>query len=209
MGTAKTTTIGRRAGVIAALLLGCIALQAEATGPEAPAEVVRHLQESLLESMKAGENLDFAQRTERLRPVIERTHHFDAIARFMLGRHARELDDDQLVNIADALGRLSVAEYASRFDRHKGEKLGVLESSGMGEDRVMVATELIKANGEPVRLEYMLERRDGTWGVVNVIADGVSDLALKRAEYSAVLREDGYAALLDRLHEQTAEIGPK
>lgn len=209
MSTAKTNTIGGWAGVIAALLLGCAALHAEVTGPEAPAAVVRDLQNSLLESMKAGENLDFTQRTERLRPIVERIHHFDAIAHFMLGRHARELDDEQFATIVDALEQFSVAEYAARFDRYKGERLMVLESSSMGEDRVMVATELIKANGEPVRLDYMLELRDGRWGVVNVIADGVSDLALKRAEYSTVLRQDGYVALRDRLRRQTAEIGPK
>lgn len=195
--------------VTAALLLGCVAAHAESTSPEAPVAVVRQLQEALLESMTAGERLDFEQRAERLRSIIERGHHFDAIARFMLGRHARELEEQQFSDIVEALKRLSVAEYAARFKRYNGEKLEILESSRLSEDRVMVLTELTKADGEPVRLEYVLQEHDGQWGVVNVVADGVSDLALKRAEYSTVLRNDGYTALLDRLREQIAETRPK
>lgn len=195
--------------VMAVLLLGCVAARAEITGHEAPVAVVRDLQDSLLGSMKAGGSLDFPERVESLRPIIERTHHFDEIVRFMLGRHLRELDDQQLAAIVNALRQLSVMEYAARFDRYNGESLEILESSSLGEGRVLVVTELIKANGEPVRLEYMLQDHDGHWGVVNIVADGVSDLALKRTEYSSILRQDGYAALLERLRRQAAETRPK
>jgi len=192
--------------IAAALLLAGGAASAQDPSAPAPTEVVRDLQRALLDSMKAGEQLDFPQRVERLRPVIERSHQFDEITRFMLGRHARELDDEQFAAIVEALRRLSVAEYASRFNRYNGETLEVLSSSSVSEDRVLVVTELVKSSGEAVRLEYMLQERDGRWGVINVVADGVSDLALKRAEYSTVLRQDGYTALLERLHSQAAEI---
>jgi len=197
-----------RAAILAAFTLapGLGASLASTTGPEAPLELVRSLQEALLESMKAGEQLDYSERVARLRPVIDRTHHFDEITRFMLGRHGRELSDDQFATVVEALRQLSLAEYASRFNRYNGQRLKVLESSPMSGDRVMVTTELVKANGEAVQLEYMLQDQEGRWGVVNVVADGVSDLALKRAEYSTVLRREGYTALVERLRKQTADV---
>lgn len=204
-----TTTLRKPMVTMAGLLLVCVVAHAQSPDPETPVAVVRQLQEALLESMTAGERLDFEQRAERLRPIIERGHHFDAIARFMLGRHARALDDQQFTDIVEALRQLSVAEYATRFNRYNGEKLEILESSELGADRVMVLTRLTKADGDPVHLEYVLQKHDDQWGVVNIVADGVSDLALKRAEYSTVLRNEGYTALLDRLREQIAETRPK
>lgn len=194
--------------VIAALLFCLGNAHAEVTGPEAATAVVRDLHETLLESMKAGAALDFEQRKQRLRPMIERTHHFDVITGFMLGRHAAGLDEEQFEQVVAALERLSLAEYATHFDDYNGETLRILEASPIGDQRAMVAAELTRANGDSVSLDYMLQFHEGRWGVVNVIADGVSDLALRRAEYSRVLREEGYAALLERLRRQAGEVEP-
>lgn len=203
--------IGRRVwkAFAAALLLACTPLQAAEPDVAAAEAIVRDLQESLLSSMKAGATLEYEQRLERLRPVIERTHHFEVIARFMLGPHAAKLDEQELEQVVEALKRLSVAEYATHFDRYKGEKFVLFETSAQTDDRLRVMTELVKANGEPIRIDYLLQRQEGRWGIVNVIADGVSDLALKRAEYGRVLRNEGHAALLKHMREQIGEIRPR
>ena len=40
------------------------------------------------------------------------------------------------------------------------------------------------------------------WKIINILADGVSDLALKRAEYSAIIQRDGFSALLSLLEQK-------
>jgi len=80
------------------LLLSAFGVAAAESGDrehEMAASVVGDLQAALLESMRAGESLDFAERRDRLRPVVRRTHHFGEITRFILGRHARELDEQR------------------------------------------------------------------------------------------------------------------
>ena len=47
------------------------------------------------------------------------------------------------------------------------------------------------------------------WMIVNVIADGVSDLALRRAEYSRVLKNKGFDGLLDHIDGQIADTRPQ
>ena len=40
------------------------------------------------------------------------------------------------------------------------------------------------------------------WRIVNIIVNGVSDLALKRAEYNSLLEREGFQALIAKLEEQ-------
>ena len=55
-------------------------------------------------------------------------------------------------------------------------------------------------------LDYLLHETPDGLRVVNVIAEGVSDLSLKRAQFAAVIRDHGIEELLRRLEEQVAEL---
>ena len=40
----------------------------------------------------------------------------------------------------------------------------------------------------------------------NVVADGVSDLSVRRADYNSIVKSEGYAALLERMRDNIAEL---
>jgi len=67
---------------------------------------------------------------------------------------------------------------------------------------VLVRTELLKSSGTRVHLDYVLQHRQGHWRIINIIANGVSDLALKRADYSSVLKRQGFQTLIDMLEHK-------
>ena len=193
-------------------LLVSIALQpvhaetADAAGARA---VIERLHGALLENMKAGEERGFGERVAALGPVVEASFHIDRITDLVLGRHASDLDDGQLARVSQRLERLTARQFASRFDRFNGEQFTDMEVQDPAGNRVLVDTTLVKGDGERISLDYMLQHRDGRWGIVNVIADGVSDLAMKRSELSGLLRREGFPALIEELDQQIAEIGPQ
>ena len=55
-------------------------------------------------------------------------------------------------------------------------------------------------------LDYTLHDRRGAWQIVNILADGVSDLALKRAEYRRFLTDGTIDDLIAQLVEQTDNL---
>jgi phospholipid transport system substrate-binding protein len=70
----------------------------------------------------------------------------------------------------------------------------------------MIRTRFVQPRGEPpVRFDYVLRQTKDGWRIVNVLADGVSDLALKRVEYRAILQRDGFQGLIDMLKEKVAQ----
>ena len=72
---------------------------------------------------------------------------------------------------------------------------------------MLVKTVLVKVDGDKVTLDYLLRKSDGLWRIVNVIAEGVSDLSLKRADYTAVIKNEGFNSLITQLNGKVASYG--
>ena len=85
-----------------------------------------------------------------------------------------------------AFERLSVMTYASRFKTVTADTFKAAEPTRGGGSRAGHGRDR-PSERRDVTLEYLLQRRGGEWKIINIIADGVSDLALKRAEYQRML----------------------
>ena len=108
------------------------------------------------------------------------------------------IDEAERERFITLFARLSLATYASNFDGFSGEAfetLGVEERRG----NLLVKTVIVKGDGERVSLDYLLRDDEGVWRIVNVIADGVSDLSLKRADFTAVIKSEGFNSLITKI----------
>jgi len=167
--------------------------------PAAPATVVETLHAALLHVMRHGSELGFEGRYAYLKPVIAGTHDLSYIARVVLGRHWRDLDPGQQERFVDVFTRLVLATYADQFHSYDGERFETIEVGALPRERMLVETRFVESDGEEVDFDYLLHQRSGNWLIINIVADGVSDLAMKRAEYGALLAQQGFDALIGRL----------
>lgn len=137
------------------------------------------------------------QREAQLVPLIEDVFDVARIAAISLGRTWRELDTAQQAAFIDLLGTLIVATYADRFDSFSGQRFTTdrIEAVRSG---YVVYTRLLRDDAEDVSLDYFF--RNGR--IFNVVADGVSDLSLRRADYNAILKQEGYEALLKHMRSK-------
>lgn len=173
----------------------------------APAAVVNQLHDTLLAVMKDGTNLGFDGRMEKLSPVIDESFDFVTIGRLVLGRHWAKMPEDDKRAFLASFTKLSKTTYADRFDDYSGETFATLAVEPYRERFKLVRTELVKGNGESVGFVYVLREDDTAWRIINVIVDGVSDVSLKKAEYSAVIRDEGVTGLLAKLDRRIADSG--
>lgn len=190
--------------IVALTLMVASASWAKEIGADDPERVVGHLQDSLIKTMQDGKRLGYRGRFELLAPVIEQSHDFDFIARTILGAGWTDLNASQQHTFMDVFRKLSIGTYAGWFKSHAGERFEILEQQAMPRDQVMVRSRLVLPKGNPVRFDYIMRREKDGWRIVNILADGVSDLALKRTEYRAILQRDGFQTLVDMLREKIA-----
>jgi phospholipid transport system substrate-binding protein len=179
--------------------------EAPAAQTATPAAVVERLHAALLESMRGGETLGYAGRVRLLEDVIAQTFDFPTIARIVTGKGWKDASEAQRESFIDVFRRLSIATYATNFSSFGGERFVTGESKESRNARI-VETELVKTDGEAIPLNYMLHESNGQWLIVNVVAKGVSDLSLKRAEYTAVIQDEGLDVLIAGLEGKVSAL---
>jgi len=176
--------------------------------PQTAAVVVEKLHARLLSVMQNAETLGYAGRYKKLQPVIDDSFDLAGLARSSVRGYWKEFSPAQQKAFTQDFRRLSIDTYAQRFDGYNGESFETLETSDMARGYQQVKTHLIKANGEPVSLNYVLAPSQESWRIVNVVAQGVSDLALKRSQYVGVLKKQGVDAFLQRIAAQVKALPP-
>lgn len=169
--------------------------------------VVEELHANLLAVMREANTLGFEGRRERLDPVLRERFNFAFMARKSVGRYWSELDAEQRAELVASLSDLAIATYAARFSGFDGERFETLARQDASHDTVLVKTRILPGSGDEVPLDYRLQQdRNGKWRIIDVFLNGtVSELALRRAEYSSVIKRDGFPALLIALGERTTE----
>lgn len=200
---------GRGAGVACALLLA-LTWHAPHAGAASEGElaasraVVDELHDSLLRSMHAGGGWSFDARRTELEPVLRRSFDFAFMAEKSVGRYWAGLASEERSALIETMARLASANYASRFRSYDGEGFEVSRVEPASHNTTLVRSRITRADGEPVALDYRL-RADaaGQPRIIDVFLDGtVSELALRRAEYSSVIGREGFDALLDALRDK-------
>lgn len=188
--------------VVLISMLGNFAVQAESV--QTPKQVVEEFQVALIEVMKQGKTLGFQGRYDKLYPAIMRSHDLTKIARIVVGKEWEALTPEQQNSLADVFTKLSVASYAHNFKDYSGESFQFDNEEETSRGGVVVHTTLMIPNDKPVKFDYMLKEKTNGWAVINIIANGVSDLALKRSEYTSILQRQGFDALIAQINDKIA-----
>ncbi len=201
-GLSRFVQIGIVAFVISAVL-GTPA-SAPASAKEA-SEVVEKLQASLLSVMKRADELGYQGRYRQLAPVVVQSYDVPFLARVSVGKYWKTLNKEQKRALVAEFHRLSVSTYANRLDGYSGETFAVVSQKDLPRGGRLVESLFTKSDGEQLHFNYVLRQRRGRWRIVNVIIDGVSDLALKRAEYTSLMEQEGFSGLIGRIQKQISK----
>lgn len=167
-----------------------------------PAKTVNSLHSSLLKGMQGGDKLGFQGRFKLLTPIVERSLDLDFIAKTILGKLWTKLNHEQQQIFISHFHKLSISTYAGWFKEYDGEHFKYIDQKTMPRNYVLVRSQLIKSNGDTVSFDYLLRQDKKDWRIINILADGVSDLALKRVEYRSVLEKKGFKVFIDMLKKK-------
>lgn len=145
---------------------------------------------------------EFQDRYARLETAIDTTFDMETVSRMSLGTPWRKLETDARKEFSQLMRELITATYADRFDSYNDQQFEITGITEPRPGRWLVRTRLIRKSGKPVVLDYYFKGQQ----VFNVVADGVSDLAVRRADYTAVVNSDGFQGLLDSVRANIAGL---
>jgi phospholipid transport system substrate-binding protein len=162
---------------------------------------VQGLYDALLNTMKNARAPGQSGRFTQLAPVIGRSFDIASMARLSVGPSWSSLTDIERQQMTESYRRYISAIYVDRFDGYAGQKFEV-----MGEQHapagVMVKSQITTANGEPVKVDYLM-RRSNSWLISDIYVDGaISEVAMRRSEFAAILKSEGIHGLITALNRK-------
>jgi phospholipid transport system substrate-binding protein len=156
--------------------------------------------EALLEIMKEASALKFEGRAKRLQELLPGFVDQDYMAQKTLGRKWRKLTPEQQAKFLEAFRVLNVYSYADRFNGYTGEQFETRSGEIDPQGTARVESFVIVPDGEPVLLVYKLHKPEEGWLIKDVYLNGsVSEMALRRSEYSSIFKAEGFDALVAML----------
>ena len=193
---------GWKAATLAAVLgLAMVPYPAHAA-PASGGDTVQSLYDALLSTMKNGRTLGQSGRFKQLEPVIRRTFDIPSMARLSVGSSWATLTEAQRQQVTESLGRYISAISADRFDSYAGQKLQVTGEQ-LAAAGVMVRSQIVKTNGEPVNVDYMMHRNGNSWLISDIYLDGaISEVATRHSEFAAILKSQGIDGLIAALNRK-------
>jgi len=174
----------------------------------AATEAVERFHAALIGVMRDAQRLGVRGRYERLAPVMAQSFDLAAMARIAVGPPWTGLPPAEQATLTEAFTRWSIATYAARFDGFSGESFTTTGTQTQPNGDALVRTTLNRTGGqEPVLLSYLL--RGNPPRIVDIYLTGtISELASRRAEFTALIREGGAARIIQELQTRIARLMP-
>ena len=197
-----STMRAHRAAGLAVVMAMAILPQPTFAAPASGSDTVQGLYDTLLNTMKNGRTLGQSGRFVQLEPVVRRTFDIASMARLSVGPSWTAMSEPQRQQVIDGFGRYISAIYADRFDSYAGQKLQVTDEQPAAAG-IMVHSQIVKANGEPVKVDYLMRKNGDSWLIADIYLDGaISEVATRRSEFAAILRNEGVDGLIAALNRK-------
>lgn len=189
--------------IVVAVLACAAGASAAAKDAGDPAAVVGDFNAALLATMKDGKSLGLPGRTAKLLPLVKATHDMPAMTRLVAGPVWATTSPAAQAALTDAFTRHSVVAYAINFANFDGERFTVQPKADMRGADALVHAAIVAKSGTTAlnyRLHQVPASEGGGWRIVDVYADGISQIAVQRAEFAGTLKAGGATALTAKLN---------
>jgi phospholipid transport system substrate-binding protein len=200
-------------GIALVLRLALLAAAVTATpslaeGEDAgPIPTIEKLHATLIEVMKGATTLGYEGRRKMLEPTLERTMDLPFMAEKAAGKYWKDFSESDRARWVTAFRGNTIANYAGRFDGYSGQSFVTNGDEESPFDTRLVKTTLKDPTGEDVQLNYRMKKEADGWRIIDIYMHGtVSELALRRAEYSSALERDGLDKVIESLQGQAAKL---
>ena len=180
-----------------------LALPAWAQSADPAAFVADFAQKGIVDILAAKASQ--AERTQRFRAMFKEYFDLPAIAKFVLGRYARNVSPEDQTKFDALFEDVVVYTWARRFSEYNGQTLKVASSAPDGADGAIVKSTVVSNSGENIAVDFRLRKRPNGYKGVDVIIAGVSMALTYRQEYGTVLAQ-GFPALVSQLEKQVSDL---
>src|SRR6202167_2277913 len=163
---------------------------------------------TMLDADREGYRKDPAKLDALVGNVLLPNFDTDYAARLVLGHTWRTATPDQRKRFVDAFYHSLLRNYGAALVDFTAEKFIVLPYKGdPGDTTATVRTQVKKANGDKVPVDFSLRKTDAGWKAWDVVIEGISYVKSFRTDFSAEVQQKGLDEVINRL-EADGKVRP-
>ena len=199
---------------IASLVVLVSALSAiPVSAQEAPDALVRRSTNEILAAIKADKDLQ-AGNQQRIEKLAEEKvlpyFNFARMTQLSVGRNWRDASDSQKKSLTDEFRKLLVRTYSTSLTQYRDQTIEVKPMKiAAAETEVVVKTQVNQPGGQPIPIDYSVEKTGDGWKVYDVLIDGVSLVTNYRSSFNTEIQKSGIDGLIKSLVDRNAKNAAK
>jgi phospholipid transport system substrate-binding protein len=206
-------SVRRTGALLVALLAVALVAAAPSRAQEAPDALVKRVSQDVLATIK-GDPLIQAGNEARIRDVLEAkllpNFDFTRMTALAMGKNWRSATPEQQKRVTDEFRALLVRTYSSALNNYRNETIEYKPlRMNAGDTEVTVRTLVQRASGDPVQIDYSLEKKADSWKCYDVIVGGVSLVTNYRDEFNDQVKNGGVDGLIKTLADRNRGVAAK
>ena len=173
---------------------------------ESPDELVKRTAEDVLATVKGDKDIQagdqgkiFALAEEKIVPNF----NFDKVSRMVLGKNWTKATPEQKTAFQAEFRSLLIRTYATALSKYRNQVIEYKPFRKTSESNVAsVKTLIVQPGGQPIAVDYTLEKQADAWKVYDIVIEGVSLVTNYRGQFAQEIRTNGLDSLIKKLSDK-------
>ena len=181
-----------------------------ATTQSAPDQLVNKVSNDVLEAIRADKSLqggDISKINQLVDQKVLPYVDFEKMTRLAVGRGWRQATPEQRTQLVKEFKTLLTYTYSGALSQISDHKVQLRPFRNAPTDTdVVVRTQVVASKGDPIQLDYRLEKGDAGWKIYDMNILGVWLIENYRNTFATELNSGGVDALLKSLTERNKSL---
>lgn len=194
------------------IALSLLCFSAAGFAAEGPDELVKRTAEDVLATVKSDKDIQagdqekiFALAEEKIVPNF----NFDKVSRMVLGKNWTRATPEQKAAFQTEFRTLLIRTYASALSKYRDQTIEYKPLRMVnGSNVASVKTQILQPGGQPIAVDYTLEKQADTWKVYDIVIEGVSLVTNYRGQFAQEIRQNGLDSLIKKLADKNKAAQP-
>ncbi len=190
-----------------------LCFSAAALAAESPDALVKRTSEDVMAIVKNDKDIQagnqdkiYALAEEKILPNF----NFDRVSRLVLGKNWTKATPDQKAAFQTEFRTLLLRTYATALSKYKNQTIEYKPLRlADGANTAAVKTVIVQPGGQPIAVDYALEKQSDAWKVYDIVIEGVSLVTNYRGQFTQEIRQNGLDSLIKKLAEKNSAAKAK
>jgi phospholipid transport system substrate-binding protein len=180
---------------------------------EGPDELVKRTADDVLAVVKSDKDIQAGNQDKIFKLAEEKilpNFNFEKVSRLVLGKNWTKATPEQQAAFQNEFKTLLLRTYATALSKYKNQ---VIEYKPLrlpeGSTSATVKTSIVQQGGQPIAVDYALEKKADDWKVYDIVIEGVSLVTNYRSQFAQEIRQNGLDSLIKKLAEKNGASAAK